>query len=687
MSKKRKKREYILLRLNLLFLTVFLAFSILIFQLGTVQILHGEEYQNEIDRTTKDTVEESTPRGEIYDRNGNLMVENKPLYSITYTPTKDEEATDRLNIAKKLSKFLTMYDEEDKEEQFDSITENEKKEFWYLHHEDQAESLLSDKEAASMDSGEQYETTLDRINEDDIDDLSEEDKNVILIKKEMDKAQSLTPQIIKDEDVTTEEYATVAEHLSDLPGVDASTEWERKYPYKDTFKSLLGSVTSHKEGIPAEEEEKFLARGYEKNDRVGKSGLEEQYESLLQGRKERKEYTTNRSNEIIDSNVAVEGEPGKDLVMSIDMDFQEEVDKILHDELEKVIKKHPHENRFTEEAMAVVMDPQTGELLAVSGQHYDRDEKKFSKEASKALHVQHEPGSSVKGATVLSGYQSKVIKPGKTFEDKPMKIAGTPEKSSYKTLGTVDDISALRQSSNVYMFHIALRMGGEYHYERNKPITFNSEAFQEFRNYFRQFGLGVSTGIDYPDEGIGYEGTDPDPGNLLDFAIGQYDTVTTLQLAQYVSTIANDGKRVTPHFLRKAHFPPSSDEKLGPVFNSFSTDILNDLEMKPEHIKRVQKGFRQVYQETGGTAYDQFSDKDYDPAGKTGTAEVDVVENDTLYEKENNSLVGYAPYDDPEIAMAIMVPHTGIDKGDDINNKIGEKIMDTYFDSKKESDD
>src|SRR5699024_5368888 len=109
----------------------------------------------------------------------------------------------------------------------------------------------------------------------------------------------------------------------------------------------------------------------------------------------------------------------------------EEVDKILHDELEKVIKKHPHENRFTEEAMAVVMDPQTGELLAVSGQHYDRDEKKFSKEASKALHVQHEPGSSVKGATVLSGYQSKVIKPGKTFEDKPMKIAGTPEKSSY----------------------------------------------------------------------------------------------------------------------------------------------------------------------------------------------------------------------------------------------------------------
>src|SRR5699024_797215 len=137
-------------------------------------------------------------------------------------------------------------------------------------------------------------------------DLSEEDRNVILIKKEMDKAQSLTSQIIKDEDVTKEEYATVAEHLPDLPVIDASTEWDRKYPYKDTLKSLLGSVTSHEEGVPADEEEDLLARGYEQNDRVGKSGLEEQYESLLQGRKEQKKYTTNRSNEIVDSTVDVD---------------------------------------------------------------------------------------------------------------------------------------------------------------------------------------------------------------------------------------------------------------------------------------------------------------------------------------------------------------------------------------------
>src|SRR5699024_9870016 len=119
---------------------------------------------------------------------------------------------------------------------------------------------------------------------------------------------------------------------------------------------------------------------------------------------------------------------------------------------------------------------------------YDRDKKKFSNQAYKALYDQHRPGSAVKGATVLSGYQSGVIKPGTTFYDAPIKIAGTPQKSSWKNLGSVNDLAALRRSSNVYMFYIAMRMGGEYNYQPNKSITFHPEAFQEIRNYFGQFG-------------------------------------------------------------------------------------------------------------------------------------------------------------------------------------------------------
>src|SRR5699024_5452810 len=101
------------------------------------------------------------------------------------------------------------------------------------------------------------------------------------------------------------------------------------------------------------------------------------------------------------------------------------------------------------------------------------------------------------------------------------------------------------------MFHIAMRMGGEYNYQPGKKIVYHPEAITEMRNYFSQFGLGVETRVDFPYEATGYKGEHPKAGNLLDFAIGNYDTFTTLQLAQYVSTIANDGYRVRPHFLKE----------------------------------------------------------------------------------------------------------------------------------------
>src|SRR5699024_7399857 len=141
----------------------------------------------------------------------------------------------------------------------------------------------------------------------------------------------------------------------------------------------------------------------------------------------------------------------KDLVLTIDMEFQERVDKIVRDELQTVLKNHPYQNRFLEDALAVAIDPTTGELLAVSGQHYNRDKKKFENSDYKALYDSHRAGYTVKGASVLAGYESGVMKPGQTFFETPVKIAGTPPKGSYTSLGAVNDIDALRRSSNVYM--------------------------------------------------------------------------------------------------------------------------------------------------------------------------------------------------------------------------------------------
>ncbi|MFD1038492.1 peptidoglycan D,D-transpeptidase FtsI family protein [Virgibacillus byunsanensis] len=694
MEKKKKKKSQLPFRLNILFFVVFLLFSVLILQLGVVQILNGEDFQEEIDRTIKDTTKIPVPRGKMYDRYNNVIVDNKPLYSITYTPAKGTQADDRLDVAENLSNYITMLpdNEEERKATLNTITERNKKEYWYLKDEENkelADSRVPPEEAADMSNAEQYNTMLDRITEEEISGLSEKDNEIILIKKELDKAYSLTPQIVKNSNITPQEYAQVAEHLDELPGINATTDWDREYTYESTFSNFIGSITSQEQGIPAENKQYYLTRGYSRNDRVGRSGLEEQYENILRGRKEQIQYTTNKNGNVIDSEVVVEGERGKDLVLSIDMEFQEKVDTIVREELDAAIKKHPYQNRYMKDALAVVLDPQTGEILASTGQHYDGEG--FSDAAFKTLYDQHRPGSAIKGATVLSGYESGVITPGQVFNDRTIKIAGTPEKSSYRNLGLVNDYDALRRSSNVYMFYIALKMGGEHRYPfpNGSKAAFDTSAFQEMRNYFRQFGLGSRTGIDFPYEATGYVGeSSSNPGLLMDFAIGQYDTFTTMQLAQYISTIANDGYRVRPHFLKEIRTPTPYEDKLGSVYKSVNTEVLNRIVMDDTLIERVQEGFRRAFQATGGTAVNYFGDKDYNPAGKTGTAENEVFEDGRKIDTENLTLVGYAPFDEPEVAFAVVAPNTGkVNNQHPISNRIGERILDTYFEMKENRDE
>lgn len=684
MVNKKKKKAQLPFRLNILFFVVFLLFSTLILKLGVVQILNGEDFQEEVNRTVKDTTKIPVPRGRILDRNHNVLVGNEPLYAITYTPAKGTTAQDRLEVAEKLAAYVNMVPEKD------DLTLRNKKEYWYLKHEDEAKKRITAKEIEELDTGEEYQTILDRITEEEVSGFTTEQKEIINIKTELDKAYSLTPHVVKNEDVTPKEYARVAEHLDELPGINATTDWKRTHPYGATLRSIFGSITTREQGIPKEREDYFITRGYSRNDRVGISGLEQEYETVLRGRKEQILYTTNKDGLVVDSEVVVEGERGKDVVLTIDMELQKKVDKIIQDEIKKAIAEDPYGNRYMNEAYAVVTDPQTGELLAVSGQHYDRKKNEFNNVAYNTLYAAFRAGSTVKGATVLSGYESGVIEPGESFYDAPIKIKSTPEKSSYQneSLGLVNDYSALQKSSNVYMFYIAMRMLGDFNYERNEPLQIDSakDAFQEFRNYFSQFGLGVPTGIDFPFESVGYEGT-INSGKLLDFAIGQYDTYTTMQLAQYVTTIANDGYRVQPRFLKAIHKPTPHEDRLGPVYKSKNTDVLNKITMDQNLLERVQEGFRRVYQEPGGTAYSYFADKDYTSAGKTGTAESTYFIKDDegkitdSVEKSNLALVGYAPYENPEVAFSIMVPFTGGEYH--LNDTIGERILDAYFNLKE----
>src|SRR5690625_4699098 len=172
------------------------------------------------------------------------------MYSITYTPPKKVQPMDKLKLAQKLVHYMKM-DEDD----VDRITERNKKEYWYLMNKEEAVNRLTEKEKEELDDIEQYDLALERITDEDIGDLTEEELQVIAIKREPDKAYALTPQVIKNSNISPEEYAKIAENLSELPGINASTDWERQLVTGEALQSIIGSITTQEQGIPLRSEE------------------------------------------------------------------------------------------------------------------------------------------------------------------------------------------------------------------------------------------------------------------------------------------------------------------------------------------------------------------------------------------------------------------------------------------------
>ncbi len=675
-KKKKKKKSHVPIRLNMLFFIVFMMFSILILRLGVVQIAHGEKYLEEIKRTENKTVNTPVPRGKIYDRYDRIIVDNNLLQAITYTRTKGTKQQEVLGVAKKLGQLITF--------DIDKLTERDRKDYWILTHPEEARAKLA-KEDLELTPSEQYQLQLERVTENELKTITKEEEEVAAIYRELNKAYILTPQVIKNHNVTPEEYAIVSEHLEDLPGIDTTVDWERKYNYEHTLRSILGKTTTSDEGLPREKLEYYLARGYNRNDRVGKSYLEAEYEDVLSGQKAKVENIT-QGKELIDTKVISQGARGSDLILTIDMDLQQAVEAVIEKHLKtaKSLPDHPYLDR----AFVVMMNPMTGEVLTMAGKRYVKNKGKveFEDFALGAMNTAYEMGSSVKGATVLTGYQTGVIKPYSVLKDETLYIKDTPPKKSWTItgMGNISDITALKRSSNVYMFKIAIAIAGAV-YRPHQTLPISDEAFPTIRQYFSQFGLGVPTGIDLPGETSGLKGTSEKPGHLLDLTIGQYDTYTPLQMAQYVSTIANGGFRMQPKIVKEIRQATMEQSEIGPIIEPFEPHVLNRIDMSQDQIAQVQEGFRQVMQAPLGTAYDHFGKKTYKPAGKTGTAQSVYYNSETKFSTSswNLTLVGYAPHDQPEVAFAVVVPWAYQEKSNyPINNLIGEDILDVYFDLK-----
>ena len=690
-SVKAKYRASLSFRMNILFFSIFILFSMLIIRLGYLQIVKGEEYVRLLERTEDVAVNTSVPRGRIYDRYGRILVDNNPQNAITYTKLQSTTTEEMLDIAEQLAMLI--------EQPTKRITLRDKQDFWIMKNKTIAYEKVTEKEENELRANKELEESeiqteidklvRDRITEEELDQLSKFDLEVLAIYREMASGYFLSPQIIKSENVTDAEFARVSERLSDLPGVNTTTDWQR---VKLSSLAILGRTTVPSKGIPKSKLDYYLARDYSRNDRVGESYFEAQYEELLQGQKSVVKNVTNKQGEVIDTVTTYEGQPGKDLVSTIDIELQTEAERIVEEKLLDL--KSMGSSKLLDRAFFVLMDANTGELLSVVGKKIEKDsetgESYMMDYSYGTFTTAYEAGSTVKAATVLMGYSNDVIEPGTRLVDQPIKLKGTDPKSSiFNRNGAIpmDDIRALEQSSNSYMFQIAMMLAG-VRYQYNIGFRIKENTLQTMRNGYAQFGLGVTTGLDLPNEVEGYKGVLDNNGKILNLAIGQFDTYTPMQLVQYIATIANGGYRVQPRMLKEVREPSKDGEILGPIIEEVTPNILNRINNTEEEIDHVKKGLRQVYVGSYGSARGTFGNTPYTAAGKTGTAEV-VYYGPLREEYGTNTVniahVGFAPYENPEVAYAVLIPWatTNLDLKLSHGNAIAKEVLDVYFDLKE----
>ncbi|MBN6755472.1 peptidoglycan D,D-transpeptidase FtsI family protein [Staphylococcus saprophyticus] len=672
-SNDEKIRNTMNKRISFIFGIIVFIFAIIVLRLGYLQIAQGSHYKQLIKNSENLTVNEAVPRGRILDRNGKVLVDNASKKAITYARGRKTSQSEVLKTAEKLSKLIKM--------DTDKITDRDKQDYWIQLHPNKAKSLMKNEQVLLDDGNitqDEYDDALyKKVGKNQINSLNDKDLQILAIYREMMSGSALDPQTIKNEDVSDEEYAAVSLKLSDMPGVNTTMDWDRKYLYGDTLRGIFGDVSTTKEGIPKELTEQYLAKGYSRNDRVGKSYLEYQYDDILKGKKKEMKYTTDKSGEVIDSKVINPGSRGDDLVLSIDIDLQKKTEEYLEKQISKLRSEGAKD---MDNALIVVQNPNNGDILAMAGKQIDKNGDLTDYDIG-TFTSQYAVGSSVKGGTLLAGYQNNAIKVGEEMIDEPLKFAGGLTKHSYFNQDgkvRIDDKEALMHSSNVYMFKTALKLAGSPYTPNMSLPTDITSAGQKLRKGLNQVGLGVKTGIDLPNETNGQiEPLTDNPGNYLDLAIGQYDTYTPMQLSQYVSTIGNNGYRVQPHVgleIRKA----TNKETLGPVKEKVKGQVLNKVNNTQNEVNEVQEGFKMAFNEKDGTGYQSFKDTEVPSAGKTGTAEVFQDGEPRV----NSTYIGYAPIKNPQLAFSIVytnqpVPEPWLNGGD-----LGRDVINYYFKEK-----
>ena len=601
---------------------------------------HDYYYEEYLKKTNKIVYGLTAPRGKILDRNGKILVDNIGDNTIVYFKMNNLNETD---IAYKLENIL--------ENNLPSTVDEQKK---YYLEKNNTDFLLTPKELKDY-----YERkiSIDKINElkyqrlDPYLKYNDQDKNMIHIYYLLNKGYSYSNKIIK-KGASLKECALVND--LNIKGLRCEYTTKRVYLY-DTLNAIYGKVGQ----ISKENKDYYLNKGYSLNDEVGLSYLEKEYDDYLRGTKAK--YILNKDNTLTLLSNATRG---NDIVLSIDIDLQLKINEIIKKNLDQA--PNYKNTDYYNTSYVIVSNPYTGEIIASTG--ISKINNEFHDVTTNLLTSSFTVGSVVKGASMTVGYQNNLIEEGKLINDSCVKLYLVPEKCSFKRLGYIDDITALKTSSNYYQFLLAIKLTGNKYYN-NIKINANENHFNTYRNTFSSFGLGSSTGIDLENESLGIKGQIIADDLLLNLSIGQYDTYTPLQLINYINTIATNGKRYSLHYLKQVI---NNDKNI----YEYQPNLLNIVENT--NFERIKEGFRQVLFIGTGKGY---TDLKYLPAGKTGTSEVVYSKDVTTI---NQTYIMYGPYDNPKYSIVVLSPNVSYNNNRDnyiapINRNISKEVSNLVF--------
>jgi len=615
---------------NKLSFLVIIVFLIFLFRISYLMIIKKEYYKKSLYIQNNTIIYgNSAPRGRILDRNGKIIVDNIGVKTIIYNKISGISVKDELDVSLKLANILDIKEG----------NEYEQKYYYYLKNKEKINKLVSDKtyklyEERKITYTELENIKLSLITDSMLNKLNSIEKRAAYIFNIMNKGYNYQDKIIK-KDCSDLEYNKVSNlHLI---GVRTELTFKRINNYNGILENVIGDIGF----IPKEDLEIYEKLGYEKDDIVGVSYLEKSYELYLKGKKAK--YKINPDNTI---KKISDYEKGNDLVLNIDIELQQKIEKILEEEIKKA--KEIHSSKYYNGSYIIISDPNTGGIVSMVGKSYDGEN--FYNNEIGNINKSYTVGSVVKAASISVGYKYNVIDINHVVYDSCVKLKNKLEKCSWKKLGYINDIEALAYSSNYYQFLIAIGLTGE-NYKRNMALNNLEYAFDTYRDMFESYGLGVKTGIDLENESIGIIGKTISDDLLLNLSIGQYDTYTPIELTQYINTVANGGNRIKLSLMKKII---SNDGKVLLENNNF---IYNKVELDSIYMNRIREGLRNV-SKYGTGAY--YIDQEFNASSKTGTSEsildsdLDGV-GDTF--ATTRTFISYMPSDKPIYSLVIVSPN------------------------------